>query len=171
MDSIREGKATLVAAELLASTKIVLPDMYSEILDDPLPISNPDKYVTEYMKMVKYSGDCENEKPIIQFHKYSPKEPVNLLSMVSLLNANNQEIDSKTQPLRVNCTCRDYKLYFADSNFYADAQYGIRVNAIDPSEEYDRRGQEVAINEEDLPGMCQHILSLYIYLRNLGKVR
>lgn len=166
----KEAKSSIVAGELLVSTKEVMPDMYSEITANPLPISSIGKLVTEYMKMVKYNGVCEGEKPLLQFHNYAPRKAYNLLSMASLLGseaANIQEIDAKTQPLRVNCGCSEYKTYFADANYELDVQYGIRI-ATTPG--FNSKGEREDINPKQLPGMCRHILSLYICLKDMRKI-
>lgn len=174
---LNEAKSEFLFKDLLLGFKEVQPKIYSEILEDPLKIDSYKKIESILMKMVRYSGQCEDQNPIIAFLDYVPNKskselpkPTSIIGMFAAQATGQslgiqKEIDVNKSVVRVSCTCDDYTALYANANYTADAHHGYK-----PSPDIDGRDygfKEAQPNKLLIPGVCKHLASLYQYLNRI----
>lgn len=171
-DKFIEAKSTLLFPELVAGTREVDVEIVRDTNHNPLSVSNVRTVESVYMKMIRFIGDVEGETSVIAFFDYIKKEkPINGLSALTAIATGSSEnylVDSSSQPVRVSCTCGEYKALFAMANYKNDAQQDIKPTEVDPR---DVGYRKPIVNTHDIPGVCKHLISLYTYLQRIYKVK
>lgn len=169
--NLKEAKSTFTLPDLLQGTKDVLPDLYKSALSSPPKVTGFSVEESVLMKMIKYSGQCDGYNPIITFYDYIKKEkpPAAASALSFMLGVNKMEpdVNQDDNVVRVSCTCNTYMAYFGQANYAASCHHGVKPKKVD--------GRDLGLNSQspnklEIPGMCDHLIGLYKYLLNLGKL-
>lgn len=158
-----EAKAAINADELMAGTSMVnraeydAGRTYNRIVDYR-------EEVAAGMGYIEFFGNVDGEGPRVRFHNY--KEPE--FSRDSLkgnpfgaLIKPDADIQIGSMPVRVSCSCANYKLLFSRANKSNDAHIGHLPNTtLDPRDYGFKKRSAEELNPDSIPGMCRHQIAL-----------
>lgn len=170
MQEAYKPKAILTFPDLMQGAKDVTPDSYRSAVSSPLKVTNMGVDKVPFMKMIKFSGDCEGYTPVIQFlgwvEKEKPAAPASTISIsLGLATATQPEV-TEDNLVRVQCNCEEYTAVYQEANAQSGCQYGIGKKKQDHRD----LGFEKSPNKLGIPGVCGHLVSLYSLLQTTGKV-
>ena len=161
--TVAEAKAAINANELMAGTSMVdraeynAGRTYNRIVDYR-------EEVAAGMGYIEFFGNVEGEGPRVRFHNYKAPE-----FSQSALKGNpftglikpEADIQLSSMPVRVSCSCANYKLLFSRANKINDAHIGHLPNTtLDPRDYGFKKRSAEELNPDAIPGMCRHQIAL-----------